>query len=140
MRDTGYEQELSRHIRHMVVMLDSYREDLPDWSGKDQLGAERALQVLIESVIGLSRYVVKIAFGITTARSRDAIDELRSLDVFSRDVHTRLLKIIGFRNVLVHDYLAVNDDVILSVLEKREYEFIEEVRDLLFEVLANCGQ
>jgi len=32
-----------------------------------------------------------------------------------------LLKIIGFRNVLVHDYLDINDGVVQAVVTQKHY-------------------
>jgi len=57
---------------------------------------------------------------------------LRILDEYSRDdlsvqQHKALLKIVGFRNVLVHDYLDINDKIVQAIVTKRLYTILESV-------------
>jgi len=51
-------------------------------------------------------------YNLSVSQSREAIDELKSRGDLSVLQHEELLKIIGFRNVLVHDYLELNDGIV----------------------------
>lgn len=139
MRDRIYEQELQKRIAKMTRILDTYMKNDTQWSEIDVLAIERGLQVLIESVVGLSRYVADTCFGINISRSREAIDELKALGVFTREEQEALTRIIGFRNVLVHDYLNVDEVIVHAIVKKQEYGFISEIAGKLMQVLDEKG-
>ena len=42
--------------------------------------------------------------------------------------HEELLKIVDFRNVLVHDYLEINDNIVQAIVTKRQYAIMENFR------------
>jgi uncharacterized protein YutE (UPF0331/DUF86 family) len=128
MRDFLYEQEIKKNISRMNRILGEYRDTDNDWSEIDTLAIERCLQILIESVIGLSRYVLNTAFSINVSRSREAVDELKRLGELTRNEHNKLTKIIGFRNILVHDYLNVDDTITMAIITKQDYLFSPDRR------------
>lgn len=126
MRDIAYEQALLRHQRKMLRILDEYsREDADTWTERDALAIQRALQVYIESFIGMARYFVQQKYHLSVSQSREALDELKSRGDLNLQQHQALLKIIGFRNVLVHDYLDINDDIARAIIAKRLYATLE---------------
>ncbi len=126
MRDIAYEQALLRHQRKMLRILDEYsQEDTNTWTERDFLAIQRALQVYIESFIGLARYVVQQKYHLSVSQSREALDELKSRGDLTTQQHEELLKIVGFRNVLVHDYLEINDGIVQAVVTKRHYAIME---------------
>ena len=63
---------------------------------------------LIESLIGLARYVYQNRYGITMSKSRAAIDGLHNKRDLSDADFQLAIRMIGFRNVVVHGYLDVN--------------------------------
>ncbi len=126
MRDIAYEQALLRHQRRMLRILDEYSaEDSATWTERDFLAIQRALQVYIESFIGMARYFVQQKYNLSVSQSREALDELKSRGDLSLSQHEELLKIVGFRNVLVHDYLDINDGIVQAVVSKRHYAIME---------------
>ncbi len=128
MRDFLYEQEIKKNISRMNRILGEYRDTDNHWSEIDTLAIERCLQILIESVIGLSRYVLNTAFSINVSRSREAVDELKRLGELTKNEHNKLTKIIGFRNILVHDYLNVDDTITMAIITKQDYLFSPDRR------------
>ena len=120
MRDELYERELLRIASRMVGILDGYQERKQALSETDHLAVQRALQILVESIIGMSRYVAEAVLGVRVGKSREGIDELRRAQILDPETHERLMKIVGFRNVLVHDYLTIDDNVVQALVNKRE--------------------
>lgn len=53
------------------------------------------------------------------------------MGVLDHAVHSRLLRIVGFRNILVHDYLNIDDVVVSAIVRKREYVFLVDVLSML---------
>jgi len=123
LRDVLYEEESHKHLNRMLRILDEY-SSMSAWNEKDILGIERALQTLVECLIGIARYTVEQCYDLRMNRSREALDELHRREVLSFKEHQRLMKIIGFRNILVHDYLSINESVTFSILQEKEYEYI----------------
>ncbi len=128
MRDIAYEQALIRHQQRMLRILDEYHnEDTNTWTERDFLAIQRALQIYIESFIGMARYFVQQKYNLSVSQSREAVDELKSRGDLTYQQHDELLKIIGFRNVLVHDYLDINDGIVQAVIQKRHYAILESL-------------
>ena len=126
MRDIAYEQALLRHQRKMLRILDEYSSENTDkWIERDFLAIQRALQVYIESFIGMARYFVQQKYTLSVSQSREALDELKSRGDLTTSQHEELLKIVGFRNVLVHDYLDLNDGIVQAVVTKKHYAIME---------------
>ena len=126
MRDIAYEQALIQHQTRMLRVLDEYAfEDASTWKERDLLAIQRALQVYIESFIGLARYFVQQKHHLSVSQSREALDELKSRGDLDFEQHGELMKMVGFRNVLVHDYLDINDAIVRAVVTQRRYAVLE---------------
>ncbi|NOQ63448.1 MAG: DUF86 domain-containing protein [Methyloprofundus sp.] len=138
MRDIAYEQALMRHQQRMLRILNEYsEEDTQTWTERDFLAIQRALQIYIESFIGLSRYFVQQKYGLSLSQSREALDELQSRGALSVEHYQEALKIIGFRNVLVHDYLDIQEGIVQSVIKYKKYAVIEVLTAAWRDALAD---
>jgi len=133
-RDLIYEQQLYNNALRMQQILDNYSRQ-PQWLETDYLAIERALQILIESLIGLSRYTLEIMFDTHVSKSREAIDILYLKGLFDEQVYQQLNKIIGFRNVLVHDYLNLNPAIIQSIVRQKHYNLVTQQLQILLKCL-----
>lgn len=84
------------------------------WSRFEQRAAERTLQVLIESCIGLAKHWARQETGMTSNEALTAFNRLAEQGVISRETPWR--KVIGLRNALVHDYLEVDPAIVQDVI------------------------
>lgn len=126
MRDIAYEQALIQHQQKMRRILDEYsREDAEQWTERDLLAIQRALQIYIESFIGLARYFVQQKYKISVSQSREALDELKTRGDLIPAQYRELLKMIGFRNVLAHDYLDLDERIVRAVISKQQYATLD---------------
>lgn len=125
-RNLLYEQELKKHIRKTTRLLDAQTMK-KNWLETDYLLMERVLQMHVEALIGFSRYYLEVAHDIAVAKSRDAIDELKELSVLTKSEHDEAVKIIGFRNVIVHDYLNINPDIIEAIVTNKLYKVVNQL-------------
>lgn len=139
MIDKAYEQELDTLQQEMLLVLDELHDDLGSWNNRDVLAAQRALQVLVESLIGLARYVYQNRYGITVSKSRAAIDGLHNKCDLNDGDYQLAMRLIGFRNVLVHDYLDVNRAILEAIIQKRLYQDVRRIAQALF-LLAAQGK
>ncbi len=130
-RDLIYEQQLYNNALRMQQILTNYSQQ-QQWLETDYLAIERSLQILIESFIGLARYTLEITFNVHVSKSREAIDVLHLKGVFDDHIYQQLNKMIGFRNVLVHDYLNLNPAIIQSIVRQQHYNLvIQQLQTLL---------
>ena len=133
-RDFIYEQQLYNNALRMQQILKNYHQQ-SQWLETDYLAIERALQILIESLIGLARYTLEIMFNVHVAKSREAIDILHLKGIFDDHTYQQLNKMIGFRNVLVHDYLNLNPAIIQSIVKQNHYNLIVQQLQILLKCL-----
>lgn len=76
-------------------------------------------------------------FDIHVSKSREAIDVLHLKGIFDDHIYQQLNKMIGFRNVLVHDYLNLNLNlaVIQSIVRQKHYNLVTQQLQILLKCL-----
>jgi uncharacterized protein YutE (UPF0331/DUF86 family) len=81
------------------------------------------LQRACETTIDLAMYVISERKLGVPQDSRDAFALLQAAGILPVDLATRLQKMVGFRNVAVHEYTRLNPDVIQSIITKQLDDF-----------------
>jgi uncharacterized protein YutE (UPF0331/DUF86 family) len=81
------------------------------------------LQRACETTIDLAMYVISERKLGVPQDSRDAFALLQAAGILPVDLATRLQKMVGFRNVAVHEYTRLNPDVIQSIITKHLDDF-----------------
>ncbi len=118
---------LSSIKEHRLQCLDRFANKMlsEHLTEDDYLAIERLLQVLIEGSIGVAKQYLKL-HGYPP--SSTAYDNFQTLaEHFFKDLDLKTWKgIIGLRNVLVHDYLNIDREVLKAVLRKRSYQEVSE--------------
>lgn len=89
------------------------------WTRLEQHAAERTLQILIESCIGAAKHWARRETGHVSGEAMTAFQRLTDKGLI--DNQTSWRKIIGLRNVLVHDYLDVDERIVRDVIERGHY-------------------
>lgn len=97
--------------RYRRYDLDAFRSD-PERYGS----AERFLQLAIEMSLDIGSHIVADEALGSVERSRDIPRRLREHGWISEDLEQRWIRMIGFRNILVHDYLEVDRAIVHDVL------------------------
>lgn len=83
------------------------------------LNLQRACQAAIDLAMHLVR---EHGLGVPQ-KSRDAFALLEEQGALDPDLSGRLQRMVGFRNVAVHDYRELNLDIVQSIVEKRLSDF-----------------
>jgi len=78
--------------------------------------AERGLQILIEIIVDVANRLIAIKGWGPTASSADSIRLLALKKVVSSE--EPYLKMVRFRNFIVHDYDRVDNVIVYSILTK----------------------
>ena len=77
------------------------------------------LQRACEQCIDLANYTIKVRKLGLPKESRDAFRLLADNRIIPRDLATRLEGMVGFRNVLVHEYQRLDINLMVDVIEHR---------------------
>lgn len=76
------------------------------------------LQRAIEAAIDIAMHLCAVfKFGVPQS-SREAFDLLEQNKVVSKELAKRLKAMVGFRNIAVHDYQAINLEILKNIIEK----------------------
>ena len=83
--------------------------------------AERALQVCAEIMIDIAERIIAIKAAGPVATSVEAMRRLVELQVIkSEDPY---IKIVGFRNLIVHHYEEIDPEILFDIVKNRIDDF-----------------
>ena len=121
--------ELEKYLRELEEYLPEEEEDYLN-SGLKKRACERAFQLASENLLDICNLIIsEKGFGIPTD-SKDSIRKLAENGVITGLLSIRLEELVGFRNLLVHQYGHIDDSRAYSYLKielKDFYEFIETI-------------
>ncbi|MBH0182794.1 MAG: DUF86 domain-containing protein [Nitrospira sp.] len=81
------------------------------------------LQRACETAIDLAMYVVSQRKLGVPQDSRDAFTLLETAEILPPDLATRMQRMVGFRNMAVHQYARLNLDIIQAIITKQLDDF-----------------
>ena len=81
------------------------------------------LQRACETSIDLAMYVISQRRLGIPQDSRDAFTLLQTAGILPAELATRMQRMVGFRNVAVHEYTRLNLDVVQAIITKQLDDF-----------------
>ncbi len=81
------------------------------------------LQRACETAIDLAMYVISQRRLGLPQESRDAFSLLQTAGILPADLATRMQRMVGFRNVAVHEYTRLNLDIVHTIITKHLDDF-----------------
>lgn len=88
-------------------------------------GIERGLQILIEIVLDIANIIISSTDLEKPPTYRETILTLSKINILPKEFADEISKMAGFRNILVHDYAEVDEDIILELLKNKLDDFIQ---------------
>lgn len=122
--------ELRRHLDHLHAVR-------PRVAGRHALERDLSLHNdVLFSLLMVAQLVIDIAGELSAKRGdrfedyRDAVRNLARDSRFSADLVAELERLPGFRNVVIHEYVALDLDRVVEALDRLEpiEQFFETVR------------
>ena len=89
------------------------------------------IQRACEATIDLAAHLIRLNNLGIPQKTRDVFVFLEEGKIISQDLSKRLQKMVGFRNIAVHDYQAINVKIVKSIIEKNLVDFFEFTRLIL---------
>ena len=88
-------------------------------------GIERGIQICIECVIDIGNIIISVSDNGKPSTYKETMIALTQIDVIPEKFSKKLSKMVGFRNILVHDYTKIDEDIIIHILKNELDDFIK---------------
>lgn len=124
MRTDLYHAETKRIATQQGSLLEEARARLLTsqcLNPLEQNGVLHGLQVLIENAIGKAKQLLKARGEEVPLSAYDAFASLARIGIISQEKLSEWHGIIGLRNRIVHDYMNVDMDKILTLVSQGHY-------------------
>ncbi|SKA76519.1 Uncharacterized conserved protein YutE, UPF0331/DUF86 family [Caloramator quimbayensis] len=116
-------KELQKNLLHLeqvskVVNKENLKEDIIRY-----WGIERGLHISVECVLDISNIIIS-SLGLERPESyRETILTLYKQGIIPEKFAKQISGMASFRNILVHDYTRLDEDVVLDILKNRLNDF-----------------
>ena len=84
-----------------------------------------------EAAIDAAMHLVRVHRLGIPQETREAFDLLERAGVLDTELAGRMKKMVGFRNIAVHDYQKLNMEIVRRIVVERLEDFLEFARRLL---------
>lgn len=121
-------ETIERCIYRIREVYDNKFDNLKDYTKQDSIILN--IQRACEACIDLSMHIVSLRKLGIPQNSRDAFEVLNKNSLLSNSLTKKLKAMVGFRNIAVHNYQAVNIEIIRDVIEKHLEDFSEFVCEI----------
>lgn len=114
------ERRLKKLDDYLNILAELQKYDLDDFlADPERYGsAERFLQLAIETTIDIGNHIVADMNLGNVQWSSDIASILHEKGYLSVEMREIWIKMIGFRNLLVHDYLDIDRKTVHTILQK----------------------
>lgn len=121
-----------QRILAKIDELDKYLCEIQSIAPKDfedfkrieiKRSSERLLQLSIECIIDICKIIVSnLKLGLPSEEN-DLFDKMEREKIITEEMALILKEMKGFRNILVHEYTEVDDEIVYSVIKNRLDDF-----------------
>lgn len=108
--------------RKYLARLESYKKYSREEIEKDQFisgSLERNLYLVIQSTIDTAETIIAYRELRKPATLREEFEVLGEAGIIEGDIVAQMMNMVGFRNIIAHDYTKIDYDIVHNVLHKR---------------------
>lgn len=100
------------------INKDNLKEDMIKY-----WGIERGIQICIECVIDISNVIISNLDIEKPDTYKECILVLSNEDIIPQRFAKQISNMVSFRNILVHDYMKIDEEIIINVLKNNLDDF-----------------
>lgn len=126
-------QIIDRCIIRINEEYDNNKENLKNYTKQDSIILN--IQRACEACIDLAMHIVSTSKMGIPQNSREAFELLNKNKIIDDKLMKNLKAMIGFRNIAVHNYQAVNIDIVEMIIKNNLSDMIEFKNKILYEYL-----
>ncbi len=120
---------VERCINRINEEYENNSENLEDYRRLDCIVLN--LQRACEATIDIAMYIVSTRkLGIPQTK-KEAFKKLEENNIISKDMSKNMQNMTGFRNIAIHDYKEINEEILKEVIEKHLNDLLEFARQML---------
>lgn len=123
-------------IQRRLVALEEYLRDLDEirqttnWEhfSEDKMTrrfVERTLHIAIEACLDITNHIISYQGYREPESNKDSFQVLKEEGVIEDDLGEKLKKMAQFRNVIVHDYVGIQQEIVYAVLTKHVWDLVQ---------------
>ncbi len=120
-------------IGRKIAELDTYLKQIKEYEKispseykrewKTQRVVERTLHMMIELCIDIANHIISDENLRTPTSYADTFSVLMEEGIINKSLSGRLEKMAKFRNIIVHQYEAIEPEIVVSILRKNLKDF-----------------
>ncbi|MDD2498670.1 MAG: DUF86 domain-containing protein [Desulfitobacteriaceae bacterium] len=114
---------IEKCLMRIREVYDQNPDSLKDYTKQDSIVLN--IQRAVEATIDIAMFFVSTKKLGIPQNSRDAFEVLESNGIIDASMLEKLKAMIGFRNIAVHNYQAINLDILQRVIENHLQDFEE---------------
>lgn len=122
-------ESIERCINRIQEEYENNPENLEDYRRLDSIVLN--LQRSCELVTDIAMYVVSCRKLGIPQEKREAFELLQKNGLISKEMSDNMKKMIGFRNIAVHDYKKIDEEILKNVIENHLEDLLEFARTIL---------
>jgi len=120
---------IERSINRINEVYNNNPDNLKDYTKQDSIILN--IQRACEAAIDLAMHIVSEKKLGIPQNSRDAFEVLNSNNIIDNRLMKNLKSMVGFRNIAVHNYQAVNLSIIQEIIDKHLSDFSRFIEVIL---------
>ncbi len=122
-------ESIERCIRRINEEYDNNSENLADYRKMDAIVLN--LQRACEMATDVAMYIVSTRkLGIPQTK-KEAFEKLNENGLISDDMCAKMKGMIGFRNIAIHEYKEIDEEILKDVIENHLVDIKEFVREMI---------
>jgi len=121
--------ELDTYLNELVQIIPATFEEYEQVEKKR--ACERLLQLCIECVIDVCRLFVSVLILGLPSEENYLFDKMLKKKILSKEMNSLLKEMRGFRNILVHEYAAVDDELVFKTMKEKLDDFKKFKKEVL---------
>ncbi|WP_315071618.1 type VII toxin-antitoxin system HepT family RNase toxin [uncultured Clostridium sp.] len=121
-------ETIERCINRISEVYDNNLENINDYTKQDSIILN--IQRACEAAIDLAMHIVSEKKLGVPQNSRDSFEALKDNNIINDGLNKKMKAMVGFRNIAVHDYRAINLKVVQIIIE----EHLKDFEDYIYEI------
>lgn len=118
-------ETIERCINRIKEVYDNNLDNLNDYTKQDSIILN--IQRACEAAIDLAMHIISEKNLGIPQNSRDSFEVLNSNNIIDDKLNGRMKSMVGFRNIAVHDYKALNMKVVQAIIENHLKDFSDYI-------------
>ncbi|MFW2488455.1 DUF86 domain-containing protein [Clostridium chromiireducens] len=118
-------ETIERCINRIKEVYNNNLDNLNDYTKQDSIILN--IQRACEAAIDLAMHIISEKNLGIPQNSRDSFEVLNSNNIIDDKLNGRMKSMVGFRNIAVHDYKALNMKVVQAIIENHLKDFSDYI-------------